>query len=79
MTELYDMGLSSFLHRRSGIVTQKVAHEISIGIATGLAYVHQAGIIHRDVEPHDVMVSFDEDKGVMRTVLADFGLARWLP
>ena len=29
VTELYDMDLSAFLHRRSGTVTQKVAREIS--------------------------------------------------
>ena len=37
------------------------------------------GIIHRDVKPQNVMVWFDADKGVVRAVLADFGLARWLP
>ena len=60
-------------------MTQKVAREISREIATGMAYVHQTGIIHRDIKPQNVMVSFDVDKGVMRAVLADFGLARWLP
>ena len=79
MTELYDMDLSSFLRRRSGVVAQKVALEISREITTGMAYVHQTGILHRDIKPQNVMVSFDVDKGVMRAVLADFGLARWVP
>ena len=60
-------------------MTTKVARGISREIAMGLGYVHQMGIIHRDVKPQNVMVSLDEDKGVMRAVLADFGLARWLP
>ena len=79
VTELYDMDLSKFLLRRSGTVTQKVARGISRDIALGLGYVHQKGIIHRDVKPQNVMVWLDADKGVMRAVLADFGLARWLP
>ena len=79
VTELYDMDLSSFLHRRSGVVAEKVAREISREIATGVAYAHQKGIIYRDIKPQNVMVSLDVDKGVMRAVLADFGLARWLP
>ena len=76
VTELYDMGLSKFLLRRSGMVTQKVARGISREIAMGLGYVHQMGIIHRDAKPENVMVWLDVDKGVMRAVLADFGLAR---
>ena len=66
VTELYDMDLSKFLLRRSGTVTQKVARGISRDIAMGLGYVHQMGIIHRDVKPQNVMVWLDVDKGVMR-------------
>ena len=47
VTDLYDMDLSTFLQRRSGIVTQKVAWEISRQLATGLAHAHKTGVIHR--------------------------------
>ena len=60
-------------------MTVKVARGIVREIAMGLAYVHQTGIIHRDVKPHNIMTWFDADKGVLRAVLADFGLARRLP
>ena len=79
VTELYDMDLSKFLRRRSGAVTVKAARGIVREIAMGLAYVHQTGIIHRDLKPQNIMVWFDLDKGAIRAVLADFGLARWLP
>ena len=79
MTELYDMDLSKFLLRRNGTVTQKVARGISREIAMGLGYVHQRGIIHRDVKPQNILVRHDADQGVLRAVLADFGLARRLP
>ena len=79
VTELYDMDLHKFLLRRSGTVTQKVARGISRDIAMGLGYVHQMGIIHRDVKPHNIMTWFDADTGVLRAVLVDFGLARRVP
>lgn len=40
-------------------------------LAKGLAEVHAAGIVHRDVKPDNAVV----EKGSGRTVLVDFGLA----
>ena len=60
-------------------MTQKAAREISRQLATGLAHVHKTGVIHRDIKPQNVLVSFDMDEGIVRVVLADFGLARWMP
>ena len=41
------------------------------GVADALQQLHEAGIVHRDIKPHNIMV---EPSG--RMVLADFGLAR---
>jgi len=44
---------------------------ILIEMARGLAAVHSAGIVHRDVKPANAVV----ERGSGRTVLVDFGLA----
>lgn len=40
------------------------------GVADGLAHAHQAGIVHRDVKPHNLIYGLDQ-----KLYLTDFGLA----
>jgi predicted ATPase/signal transduction histidine kinase len=48
---------------------------LAVGIAAALAEVHQSGVIHKDVKPHNILV--DEAKGEVR--LTDFGIASTFP
>jgi len=50
--------------------------ELGAGIAAGLAAVHDAGVIHRDVKPENVLVDASSSPG--RPRLTDFGIAKYV-
>jgi serine/threonine protein kinase len=51
-----------------------VLASIGAQVAAGLAHVHESGIVHRDVKPANVLVSFPGS--TVRAKLADLGIAR---
>ncbi len=54
-----------------------VAVRIAAQLASTLAAVHQAGIVHRDIKPHNIMLLKDSAvPGGERVKLLDFGIAR---
>ena len=56
-----------------GVLDQPAALKYLRGIASGLDYAHEHGIVHRDVKPANVLLEKDNTP-----VLADFGLAKLL-
>ena len=56
---------------RSGSLTPERSARYGAELAEALAYVHERGLVHRDVKPANVLISEDG-----RVHLADFGIAR---
>ncbi len=55
-----------------GALELKEVLRIGMQAAAGLAAAHEQGLVHRDVKPANILL----EKGVERTVVADFGMAR---
>jgi serine/threonine-protein kinase len=61
--------------RREGRLKPRVAIDIAIQTLHGLEAVHEAGIIHRDISPENIMV-FKEPSGSLRVKVIDLGIAK---
>jgi eukaryotic-like serine/threonine-protein kinase len=59
------------LLREQGRFSPAAALDIMAGVLDGLAAAHASGIVHRDVKPENVLLTWDG-----RIKVADFGLAR---
>ncbi len=56
---------------KNGIFSWREAIEISVQILDALEHAHKHGIVHRDIKPHNIMITPDKSIKVM-----DFGIAR---
>jgi eukaryotic-like serine/threonine-protein kinase len=56
-------------------------HALFVDAGRGLAAIHDAGLVHRDFKPHNVMVGHDPHgaPASRRVCVTDFGLARTRP
>nr|WP_281363962.1 serine/threonine-protein kinase [Microbacterium immunditiarum] len=62
--------------RHGPLTPDEVAH-LASELASGLHAVHEAGLLHRDVKPSNVLLGAASDPGVdFHVKLADFGLAQ---
>ena len=59
---------------RAGRLSETDADAIFAGLLDGVEAAHQAGYIHRDLKPGNVLLA--GDRGTYQAKLADFGLAR---
>jgi len=61
------------LVQRTGRLPVRQALELALGVADGLAFAHDHGLVHRDVKPPNVLLSREGEVKV-----TDFGIARSL-
>ncbi|MBK9964909.1 MAG: serine/threonine protein kinase [Holophagales bacterium] len=71
VTELIDGADLKTEIRRLGVIPPRDAARLAAEIAEALHAAHEAGIVHRDVKPQNVMLDADG-----RVHLVDFGIAR---
>ena len=75
VTELIDEGtLFEHLEARKFSVGEEFAKRVVGDVANGLKYLHENGVVHRDVKLENVMLKRDRQGG-LRAVIIDFGLA----
>ena len=77
VTELCDMTLRDLVQRRE---RQRLALEpalsLAMQVAEGLAYLHESGVVHRDLSASNIFLSLDETGGTVSAKIGDFGLSR---
>jgi len=71
--ELAEGGSLAQKVRNTGPLSPREAAEVGIAIGGALSVAHKAGVIHRDIKPHNILL--DAHGGLK---LADFGIARVL-
>lgn len=54
------------------------AIDILFQAMSGISYLHSLDIVHRDIKPHNVLLSQPDSKGQIRVMISDFGLCKKL-
>lgn len=63
--------LGDYLGQLEGTVNAEAAASLLLPVLDGLQFVHDRGVLHRDVKPHNIYMT-----GAGRMILLDFGAAR---
>ena len=61
---------------RDGVLPAWLARDIGVQVAEALHHAHEAGILHRDVKPANILVCEAEPGAPPQVKVADFGIAR---
>ncbi|ELP91817.1 protein serine/threonine kinase, putative [Entamoeba invadens IP1] len=63
-------------HKSSSEIDMKIRIKITKGAANGILYLHENGILHRDIKPDNILVFSLNSRDKVNAKLTDFGSAR---
>mmetsp|Transcript_19559 Transcript_19559/g.21225 ORF Transcript_19559/g.21225 Transcript_19559/m.21225 type:complete len:416 (+) Transcript_19559:25-1272(+) len=69
--ELMDSDLKKYLDQTNAPLPLETIRSFTLQLLSGLSYCHSMGVMHRDLKPHNILIS---SSGKLK--IADFGLAR---
>ena len=75
VTEYIEGGtLGQYFKKKNFNFSERQASSIMSQIASGVKYLHKYGIVHRDLKPDNIMITQQNDFGVIK--IMDFGLSK---
>jgi serine/threonine protein kinase len=66
--------LGQYLKKKNFNFSERQASSIMSQIASGVKYLHKYGIVHRDLKPDNIMITQQNEFGVIK--IMDFGLSK---
>ncbi|KAJ0177114.1 hypothetical protein K1T71_007123 [Dendrolimus kikuchii] len=76
--ELCSATLQDYVEKRLTFECRIDAVEVLRQATMGLSHLHSMDIVHRDVKPHNVLLSMPSGAGEVRAMISDFGLSKKL-
>ena len=75
VTEYIEGGtLGQYFKKKNFNFSERQASSIMSQIANGVKYLHKYGIVHRDLKPDNIMITQQNDLGIIK--IMDFGLSK---
>ncbi|MCM8804381.1 MAG: serine/threonine protein kinase [Candidatus Omnitrophica bacterium] len=72
LMEYLDIDLMKAIKNNRRIFNERNLIDIITKVANGLSYIHKNGIIHKDINPSNILISYSLDK----IKITDFGLSK---